>query len=975
MSVTDAQAHGLLELVRGHDVDRKISEFAAIKAQIKHQPSVQPEAINPLFDACRIAIASPNSSLAAQALSCLSHLTRRISLQEPARIRSQAPNVLPLLIEKLADQKERNKTLALSTIIAFYKHAPQEVERCIKEQGFANKNPRVRQESIRWLSEIHKSYPNFSFKSYTPYLMSILEDSSEHVRDTAKEVVVELFSNAPDHAKSDLKRELQKRGVRKGIATYIVQRLGIPGGEAEPATMSEDGRGHLDVPAAAPKAGAKSVGGSVAGSMASFISSVPGMELEQLEPVYVNTNRELEDIFDDMVGAFEGKESEHNWIKREQHVLKIRGLLRGNAYRDFQVTFLTKTKALLDGILKTVNSLRTTLSTTGCQLVKDLAIIAGPGLDPFVEIILVNMVKQCANTKKITSQLSNVVVVAIFANVSYHQKLLQHVHLACQDKNVQPRSYAAGWLTVILETHMDHKAQIEHSGGLDLIVKCVKRGLADANPGVRENMRATYWKVGAIWPDHANAILEGLDGSSRKLLEKTNPGVTIAAKGAAASARAPIGRAATAPARPSLRDAILASKKSKSNLKSQFSSSDVNDQTASPVTTAAPTLPASAPSSQSGSGLRAAPARRAPVQKPVAQARAASPGLAPQSSRRSSTDRGTTPLSPPTMQRMGRATTPGRQQSPLAGSRKLTVLEQLNHADWKVRVEGIVVVACILAGRSPPNYDGSKMPSLPPNDVFAPTLAKLLNDPQPEVVEHLVAPEVLVRLTDFVPLEQIIPKVILLSEGDDEQHALPIRSKSLPMLKTLFSDVEFADTLLMVIDSMTSAGVNTKKISPVSLKTNEKRTIIHGCILWMNELVEKSASGVKNEVFHEKHNYKRLINRFIQMLSTTKAPTYSALATLLKNLQLLDPATFSATLATFDRSISKELHQAWGSTDDDDIIVPEEKVAHVAEVLGEVPAVGGTTSENAEDIAMTDAAPIAPPSYQHRRPQQCRDLQ
>ena len=237
-----------------------------------------------------------------------------------------------------------------------------------------------------------------------------------------------------------------------------------------------------------------------------YVASMPGSDLEDLEPLYVNTNRELEEIFDAMVGAFEGKEAETNWVQRDENATKIRRMLRGNAYRDFQPTFLTKLKSVMDGILKVVNSLRTTLSNSGCQLVKDLAIIMGPGLDPFVDILLSNMVRLCANTKKIASQLGNRVAATILTHVSYHLKLLQHIYQACQDKNVQPRSYAAGWIQAILEVHAaDHKAQIENGGGLDVLVKCIKRGLADPNPGVRESMRNTYWKFALIWPDHATA--------------------------------------------------------------------------------------------------------------------------------------------------------------------------------------------------------------------------------------------------------------------------------------------------------------------------------------------------------------------------------------------------------------------------------------------------------------------------------------
>lgn len=46
---------------------------------------------------------------------------------------------------------------------------------------------------MRWLANVHRTQHNFSFRSFTPFMMKILEDANEAVRDTAKEVVIELF--------------------------------------------------------------------------------------------------------------------------------------------------------------------------------------------------------------------------------------------------------------------------------------------------------------------------------------------------------------------------------------------------------------------------------------------------------------------------------------------------------------------------------------------------------------------------------------------------------------------------------------------------------------------------------------------------------------------------------------------------------------------------------------------------------------
>ena len=228
-------------------------------------------------------------------------------------------------------------------------------------------------------------------------------------------------------------------------------------------------------------------------------------KVEHVEPSYVNTQRELDDTFKDMHLHFEGKESEGNWLKREESCTKLRRLNAGNAPSDFRDAFLAGIRSLLDGILKAVNSLRTSLSKEGCSVVQEVARTTGSGLDPMVEILVQNLVKLCGGTKKISSQQGNVTVDIIISKVSYNLRIMQHIWLACQDKNVQPRTYATGWLKTLLKKEAHHKSHVEHTGGLDLIEKCLKKGLADANPGVRENMRSTFWTFNLIWPAKADA--------------------------------------------------------------------------------------------------------------------------------------------------------------------------------------------------------------------------------------------------------------------------------------------------------------------------------------------------------------------------------------------------------------------------------------------------------------------------------------
>lgn len=444
--------------------------------------------------------------------------------------------------------------------------------------------------------------------------------------------------------------------------------------------------------------------------------------------------------------------------------------------------------------------------------------------------------------------------------------------------------------------------------------------------------------------------MDTLDNNTKKLLAKDNPNAPVTAQPKGVSSlRAPLGRSATvgAPGRPSVKEAILASKRSRGDLRPQPERSETFASLPAIASTPVP------PPASSGR-LASAPVRpqrpkngtRPEKQYPDPQAfpRAVSPPGAFSASR-SNGVRSPPLCSPPRIhERLARGMTPARQQSPLSGNsgRKLTVLEQLNHADWKVRVEGVIIVACILARRTPPNYDGQKMPTLPPSDVFAPTLAKLLNDPRPEVVEHVVAPEVLSELVKVVPMDQIAPKVLLLSEGDDIEHSQPITAYSIPALKQLMTEPEATELLFRIITSMGVSGVVPRKLALGSFTTTQKRKIIHGCLVWMNELVESHLNGTINEFLSDVSNFKLYVNRLIAMLNNTRVPNYNPLVSLLKNFQKLDTEAFDKILNTFESQTVRELKKAWGLNveDEGESIVVEEKVADVEQVLGSVPMIG-----------------------------------
>jgi CLIP-associating protein 1/2 len=296
-----------------------------------------------------------------------------------------------------------------------------------------------------------------------------------------------------------------QQGVRKTIEAQVVAQLGIRNSvEADlGASVKSIATVHTDHSHPEPNFGDSTMS-----------EHPPPQEVVPMDPLYVDTQRELDDMFRDMLPLFEGRESEGNWSARDKNVLKLRRVLKGNAPTEFHQAFVAGIKSSMDGIIKVANSLRTTVSTNGSLCVQELAKVLGSALDPMVEILIQNFIKTSAATKKIAADNGNKTVEVILSNVSYSNRLMHHMWLSFQDKNVQTRSYASGWLTILIKKHSHQKAHIEHSGGLEVAEKSIKKGLADANPKVREGTRGAYWAFAQVWPDQAEGYVTAT--SSRK---------------------------------------------------------------------------------------------------------------------------------------------------------------------------------------------------------------------------------------------------------------------------------------------------------------------------------------------------------------------------------------------------------------------------------------------------------------------------
>lgn len=193
--LTDKQVTDLIAILRTDaPIDAKVQQATAIKSSIK-QHSVPDSCILPLFEALRTASSSQHAALVNAGFTALNHLFTRLARQDPRYLTKEAPRILPFIIEKLGDQKEKFRQVAIQALITLHEFAAQDVERSVRNTAMAGKNSRAKEASLHWLLQMHQER-GLQFRAYVPTLMELLEDADGGVREVAKSTVIELFRYA-----------------------------------------------------------------------------------------------------------------------------------------------------------------------------------------------------------------------------------------------------------------------------------------------------------------------------------------------------------------------------------------------------------------------------------------------------------------------------------------------------------------------------------------------------------------------------------------------------------------------------------------------------------------------------------------------------------------------------------------------------------------------------------------------------------
>lgn len=165
------------------------------------------------------------------------------------------------------------------------------------------------------------------------------------------------------------------------------------------------------------------------------------------------------------------------------------------------------------------------MASNTCSLYNELATTLGSAIEPFCEPLYVNLIRMANLTKKIIAQQSQATLTTVMQNSSVQPRLiLPLLWNTLQDKAIQTRVYVMGHIKTYLDAHGAHaRSAIESSGGVDVLEKCLKKGLGDPNPGVRDVSRQAFWVFDSVWRERGRTLMDTLDASGRKQLEKACP--------------------------------------------------------------------------------------------------------------------------------------------------------------------------------------------------------------------------------------------------------------------------------------------------------------------------------------------------------------------------------------------------------------------------------------------------------------------
>lgn len=550
-SVTMVSGERLVLIMRSEmPPSQKLGAITDLKTHIKTR-HVDMSQVHSYIEALSLAVEIPDQGILSNSFSTLSHLVKRISIQDltGSVLEAHASTILPQIITRLGDSRTSSRTAAKNALEAFWLLRPAKVEEYLRDVGLQHRNTTIATQCVSWLRGVIDMTPHFKLTTFLPVIVLLL---AKNLHSLQSEVVALLQSYYKlKHNKIfqiDLLKECDKQHIPQEIQTTILPEVAphlktlsnspklasykparsnsarAPISSRPPSRASSSLSRSSTLP---PQASDSRLLDKVATSLNDVIALLPGYQLDTKIPARnVSDHHDLHDQFHSI--AFQGKETEFNWNAREKYVVNLRSIIRGNAMEYFQEDTIAGFKQAHANIIKAISSLRTTLSTNGCQLVKEVAILLGVNIDPLIDLFMVPLMKLCSSTKSFASNNANIALCAMFANFSFNPKVIARALMASLEKNALPRSFCGIWLQIFVTRFrltLNQAAQ-GHPTVLDMCMATLVKTLKDPNPAVRTSAKAAFWTFESALPGEAQVLLSKLDSNTLRALQRSKPQVS-----------------------------------------------------------------------------------------------------------------------------------------------------------------------------------------------------------------------------------------------------------------------------------------------------------------------------------------------------------------------------------------------------------------------------------------------------------------
>ncbi|KAI8996900.1 clasp N terminal-domain-containing protein [Pilobolus umbonatus] len=244
-----------------------------------------------------------------------------------------------------------------------------------------------------------------------------------------------------------------------------------------------------------------------------------------VEPIQIWNGKDLENEFTQMLSAFKDKESEFNWEAREKYILRLKGILRGNATEKYLDVLMSGMRLLIDGIVKSVESLRTQLAVKTLSLVSDIGVYIGKHLDTYIfEQLLMCMFRCSSLTKKLVASASLQTTITFISHASFYPRVFSMLASSIGEKNSQIRLYAVIYAKTVLQVHAgreNNRTLMDRMNATDHCELIITKGLHDPTPAVKEASREAFWLFWEYWRERGDDILRKLPSAQQKQLEKS----------------------------------------------------------------------------------------------------------------------------------------------------------------------------------------------------------------------------------------------------------------------------------------------------------------------------------------------------------------------------------------------------------------------------------------------------------------------